>query len=278
MRYVFVTGVSTGIGLATSKVLIQKGFTVIGTLRQPDQGDRLRKDLGSKFIPITADVADGLSIKAAAQQVGKIIEGSSLTGLVNNAGIAVTGPLIHIPIEKISQQLDVNVLGPLRVIQEFLPLLRKRSNAPPGRIINISSIAGKVALPFSGPYSASKFALEALSDSLRRELIIYGIKVVLIQPGPIKTPIWDKAIKEGSLYEDTDFAHAIRRREELSARSKNQALDPDVVARYILKALTRKRVRTRYVVTNHKLKVWYLPQLLPPKWMDFVVARMLKIS
>jgi len=280
MKYAVITGVSTGIGLATCQLLIEKGITVIGTVRQADQGNRMVQELGPRFVPVVVDVQDIVSIKAAARKVRNLLHGSYLAGLINNAGIAVTGPLMHIPIEKIDLQLDVNVLGPIRMIQEFLPLLGATSQptGTPGRIINISSIAGKVALPYSGPYSASKFALEALSDSLRRELLIYGIKVILVLPGPIKTPIWDKAMGESVNYENTDFARAIRRREDLSKQSKKRALEPEAAARVIWKVLTKKRVATRYVVTNQKWRMWYLPQMLPDKWMDFVVARLLKIS
>jgi len=280
MKYAVITGVSTGIGLATCELLIEKGFTVIGTVRRADQGNRMIQDLGSRFIPATVDVQDIVSVKDAARQVQNILKGSYLTGLINNAGIAITGPLMHIPIQKIDLQLDVNVLGPIRMIQEFLPLLGATSQptGTPGRIINISSIAGKVALPFSGPYSASKFALEALSDSLRRELVIYGIKVILVQPGPIKTPLWNKAVQESVVYENTDFGKAIRKREDLSTQSKKLALEPEAAARLIWKVLTKKSVGTRYVITNQKWRMWYLPQMLPDKWMDFVVARLLKIS
>ncbi len=167
MKYLFITGVSTGIGLASARIMIQNGFTVFGTVRHADRGRALRDSLGQQFIPLIVDVTDPVSVKAAAKEVGQLMGDSSLAGVVNNAGIATTGPLVRIPIEKVSYQFDVNVLGPLRIIQEFLPLLEAKGSGQPGRVINISSIAGKVALPFTGPYSASKFALEALSDSLR---------------------------------------------------------------------------------------------------------------
>ncbi len=178
---VIVTGASTGIGEATALHLKELGFDVVGAVRKDEDAARLRS---SGLRSVKLDVADQSSIAAARQELGD----APLAGLVNNAGIAVAGPLEFLPLDQLRLQLEVNLVGQLAVIQQFLPALR----AARGRIVNVSSIGGRVALPLFGPYSASKFALEGMSDALRRELRPHGVDVILIEPGGVKTPIWRK--------------------------------------------------------------------------------------
>jgi NAD(P)-dependent dehydrogenase (short-subunit alcohol dehydrogenase family) len=193
-RNILITGASTGIGYGAAKQFVQKGYTVFGSVRTQADADRLQAELGPNFVPLLFDVTDAGAVNAATQLLTERLAGSGLAGLINNAGIAIGGPLQHQPMEVIGQHFAVNVLGLLRVTQAFLPLLGARDNHPvqPGRIQNISSVNGQVAIPFMGAYVGSKHAVEGLSHSLRREVGLYGISVVIVGPGAVKTPIWAK--------------------------------------------------------------------------------------
>ena len=206
--YVVITGVSTGIGYNTAKYLVEKGFYVFGSVRKQSDADRIKANLGDQFTPLIFDVTDVEGLKIAIDQVKAIIGSTGLKALVNNAGISIFGPLMHLSPEEFRQQLDINVIGAFCVTQAFLPLLGtdKKSKRSPGRVVNISSISGKIALPFFGAYAASKFALEAMSDSLRRELNLYGIDVILIEPGITVTPILDKIREQFNRFQKTDYA------------------------------------------------------------------------
>ena len=196
MKSIVVTGASTGIGWGCVKVLAGKGFHVFGSVRKTADAERLSAEFGKSFTPLLFDITDASAVAAGARQVLEQLKGGTLLGLVNNAGIANPGPLLHLDIDTFRQQMEVNVTGQLIVTQAFAPLLGAAPDTrtkSPGRIAMMSSVGGKVASPFLGPYSASKFALEGLSESLRRELMVYGVDVIIIAPGAIATPIWDKA-------------------------------------------------------------------------------------
>src|ERR1700710_2550746 len=173
MKSIVVTGSATGIGWGIAKVLIQKGFRVFGSVRKAADGERLAKEFGQNFVPVLFDVTDEAAVAKAADQVAAALNGETLAGLVNNAGIAVAGPLLYLKLDEFRQQIAVNLTGQLIVTQAFAPLLgvdRSRKGAP-GRIVMISSVGGKNANPFLGPYNASKFGLEGMSEALRRELM-----------------------------------------------------------------------------------------------------------
>ena len=188
-RTVVITGASTGIGAASALHLDQRGFTVFAGVRKPADGAVLQQSSSDRLIPIMLDVTDQASIQQAQAIVSERVGTTGLYGLVNNAGIAVPAPLEAISIPDLRRQLEVNVIGQVAVTQAFLPLLRQAR----GRIINMGSIAGRAAMPLMGPYSASKFALEAITDALRLEVQQWGIHVSIIEPGAIATPIWDKS-------------------------------------------------------------------------------------
>jgi hypothetical protein len=191
---VVVTGVSTGIGWGTTKVLISKGFRVFGSVRKPADAERLQREFGHGFVPIIMDITDADAVHQTAEKVGSMIGDRNLVGLVNNAGIVVSGPLLYLKPSEYRRQLEVNMVSPLVVIQAFAPLLGtdKKRHGPPGRIVNITSSVAKVAIPLLGGYSASKFGLEGMSDALRRELMLFGIDVVIIEPGTVNTAMYDK--------------------------------------------------------------------------------------
>lgn len=276
-----ITGVSTGIGHATAQMLLEKGWHVFGSVRKAADAKRLAGAHKTTFTPLVFDVTDQQAIAQAASQVADALDGRTLDGLVNNAGIAVSGPLRHIPIDEVALQLDVNVLGVLRVCQAFTPLLgadRARSGSP-GKIIHIGSIAGKVALPLVGAYAMSKHALEALSDSLRRELMLYGIDVVLVGPGAVKTPIWGKTVEMNvNQYKGTDYYDILRRLQKNIPDAEAAGLEPEAIARVCCAILATRKPKTRYAVTANKLLNWILPRLMPARWLDRAVARRMEFS
>jgi len=281
MRSVVVTGVSTGIGHATATLLAARGFHVFGSVRKDADGARLSQELGASFTPLKFDVCDESAVRAGAAQVSDALAGETLAGLVNNAGIAVAGPLSHIPLADYRKQLDVNLVGPLIVTQAFLPMLGTDPalRGDKGRIVNISSVGGKLGLPFLGPYIASKFGVEGLSESLRRELMFYGIKVVIVAPGSVVTPIWDKA-EEMDIrpYEQLAILPALKKFQALFLSEGRKGYPPEVIAGVIAEALTTTSPKSRYAVVRGRLKNWTLPMTLPPSVLDKVIAGQLGLK
>jgi len=276
-RSVVVTGVSTGIGWGAVKVLTGQGFHVFGSVRKQADADRLKQEFGQAFTPLIFDVTDEAGARAAAAQVRAALNGETLAGLVNNAGIAVAGPLLHLPIEDFRQQIEVNVTGVVIATQAFGPLLGAEAGlkGPKGRIVNISSVGGRNASPFMGPYNASKFALEGLSESLRRELLIHGIDVIVIGPGAVATPIWGKADEvDTSRYADTVFAPALDRIRGYMLGLGAKGLAPEVIGEAIHKALTAAKPKHRYVVSPSPFEV-FLTEVMPRRTMDRIVGKRL---
>ena len=260
-KAVLVTGASSGIGRAVVGELVRRGFTVFGTIRRRDDAASLAA-LGAT--PVTLDVTDAATIAAARAQLERALAGQPLAGLVNNAGIPAAGPLELLPLDELRRAFEVNVVGVVAVTQAFLPLLK----AARGRIVNISSLAGRAALPFLGPYAASKFALEAISDSLRRELWPFGIDVIVIEPGNIQSKIWDKVeAMDLTRYRGTPYEAVLARFRERALRDGRAAPPADLVARAVRRALTARRPPTRIVVSAHP----WLERLavgLPDRWLD----------
>ncbi len=200
---------------------------------------------------------------------------------MNNAGIAVGGPLLHLPADAFRQQLDVNLTGALIVTQAFAPLLGSDQTltGQPGRIINISSIGGRIGAPFIGAYVTSKHGLEGFSESLRRELMLYGIDVIIVGPGAIATPIWDKAESaDSSLYDGTDYSAPLQRFQKGFIADGRRGLPPARVGATIYTALTAARPRTRYAVVRRLLTDWIVPTLLPRRLIDRTIARSLGLT
>lgn len=280
MKAVVVTGVSTGIGEATAKLLVTRGFKVYGSVRESEDGDRLKKEIGENFEPLLFDVVDEAAVKAAAEKVRNDLKGATLAGLVNNAGISVPGPSLMVPVEKWRQQLEVNVIGPVIVMQAFAPLLGTdlSQKGAPGKIVNISSVAGKRAFPFQGPYAASKHGIEAVSEALRRELMLYGIDVIIVGPGPIRTAIWAKGSKaDFSAYEDTPYLEPLKKLREIMQAGGMNGLPPEDVAQLIHHALTSPHVYPRYTITPGKIRRWLLSKL-PLRMFDRIIARQIGLK
>ncbi|HZI92252.1 MAG TPA: SDR family NAD(P)-dependent oxidoreductase [Thermoleophilaceae bacterium] len=267
-----VTGASSGIGEATALHLRDLGFDVHAGVRRDADAERLS---GLGLRPLTLDVSDPDAIAAAAAS----LDGQPVAALVNNAGIAVFAPLELVPIDQLRNQMEINFIGQVAVTQAFLPSLRSTR----GRIVNVSSIGGRIALPLAGPYAASKFALEAVTDSLRRELRHLGVKVIAVEPGGVKTPIWDKGTETtdsmlagappdvAQLY--SGLGDALRA--EARKIATETGVQPDEVAEVIGRALTSSRPRTRYLVGRGAKARAALARVLPDRVFDRLIARSL---
>jgi len=277
MKSVVVTGASTGIGWSTVKILAEKGFRVYGSVRKQADVERLFNEFGENITPLLFDVTDESAVHAEAKKVREDLRGETLFGLVNNAGIAAPAPLLHQPIDEFRKQLEINVTGQLIVTQAFAPLLGadRSLNGSPGRIINVSSVSGRNGSPFLGAYAASKHALEGMSESLRREMMLYGIKVVIVAPGPIVTAIWDKAEQmDTSLYQQTELFEAGMKVQRFAIRSGRNGLPADKVSEVIFQALTTATPRVRYTVVPNPFTTW-LMSILPKRFLDYVIAKSL---
>jgi len=276
MKSVVVTGVSTGIGWGIAKILTQKGFRVFGSVRKTQDAERLSKEFGENFLPLIFDVTDEAVVQAGARQVQEQLNGETLFGLVNNAGIAIPAPLIHQPTDEFRHQLEVNLVSVLIITKAFVPLLGsdRSLKGNPGRIINMSSIGGKFGGPFLGAYAAAKHGLEGFSESLRRELMLYGIDVIIIGPGSVATPIWDKAEKEDlSRYADTDYVESARRVREYMIRDGRNGYPPEKVGEVVWQALTTPNPRVRYAVIPGSSFRRIIQTLLPRRVVDRIIAR-----
>jgi NAD(P)-dependent dehydrogenase (short-subunit alcohol dehydrogenase family) len=276
---VVVTGASTGIGEACALACANRGMTVFAGVRDVLAGEALTAKGGPSVIPIMLDVTDEPSIMRSVEVVQRIAGTGGLGGLVNNAGIAIGSPLEVMALSQLRKQFEVNVIGQIAVTQAFLPMLRRGR----GRIVNMGSIAGRGAIPLLGPYSASKFALEALTDALRMELQPWGIHVSIIEPGAVATPIWEKSDKsagdlEASASEEAKalYGEAVVRIREAIMQAAQRAIPPEAVVRAVHHALTASRPHTRYLVgTDAKLRAWMV-KWLPDRLQDRLLTWALK--
>jgi NAD(P)-dependent dehydrogenase (short-subunit alcohol dehydrogenase family) len=279
---VVVTGVSTGIGWATAKVLISKGFRVFGSVRKQADADRLQREFGKDYVPLLMDIADADAVHQAAQKVGSVIGDRNLVGLVNNAGIVVSGPLLYLRPSEYRRQLEVNMISPLVVIQAFAPLLGtdKKRRGPAGRVVNMSSTVAEVVIPLLGAYSASKAGLEGMSDALRRELMLFGIDLVIIEPGTVNTPMYDKGEKEDlSEFKQTEYWEAVQNFQKfIVAEARNNGLPPERLGEAVHVALTTKKPKARYAVVPQRFKNWTLPRLLPVRMLDAAIAKQMGLK
>lgn len=277
-----VTGASSGIGEAIATDLVGRGWQVFGTVRSAEDAERLRHDLGEGFTALLADVTDLASLSRAAVTVAGALDGAALTGLVCNAGISLPGPLLHQPLDELDRQWKVNVLGQVASVQAFGPLLGAQEGfaGTPGRIVMMSSVSGRLVWPFVGGYAASKHALEAVSHALRRELMPFGVDVVIVGPGPVDTPIWEKSGRaiDRTLYQPTFYGPIIERFETAVLERARDALAPPAVAETVHTALTADKPKTRYALTRAMLMNWYLPLVLPDRWLDRLAAKRLGLT
>ena len=277
MRSVVITGASTGIGWATAKLLLDRGFRVFGSVRRPADADRLKTEFGANFIPLRFDVTDEAAVLSAAREVRAVLAGETLAGLVNNAGIAVAGPVLELSADEFRRQMEVNFIGPIIATQAFGPLLGSDPSlkGPRGKIVMISSVAGKNGNPLTSAYSASKHAIEGLSESLRREMMLFGIDVIIIAPGAVKTPIWSKADEvDISAYKNSPYFPAMERLRKFLLHLGEIGLPPERIAARIADVLTSATPRVRYEITPDPMQ-HLIRALLPKRVVDRIIAKRL---
>lgn len=280
MRSVVVTGASTGIGYATTKALLDKGFRVFGSVRNSADAERLQAEFGKQFAPLLFDVTDEAAVRGAADTVRAALNGETLAGLVNNAGIVVPGALLDLDVSDFRRQIDINVLGPVIVTKAFLPSLGADTalNGSPGRIVMMSSVSGQFGNPLLSPYSTSKFALEGLSESLRRELMLFGIDVVTIAPGPVRTPIWSKAeALDIARFANSPYLPALTKLRGMLAQMSDKGLPPERIAKLVHRALTDAKPKARAVASPEPVQT-LITGLLPKRWVDRIVAKQLGLT
>ncbi|MGV9677579.1 SDR family NAD(P)-dependent oxidoreductase [Nocardia sp. NPDC003482] len=279
-KAVVITGCSTGLGRASALYLARRGFTVFAGVRDERAAERLRSEAPEdRLRPALIDVTDEESIIHAYKRIREEIGAAGLHGLVNNAGISVSAPLECVPVDELRQQLEVNLIGPAAMIRQFLPLLRAAATG--GRIVNVTSGVGRVALPYLSAYAASQFGKEGLSDALRRELAPLGISVSVVEPGAIATPIWDKQAATAARLLDQapePVAALYRKRftafaEANTATATTSGTVPDDVARAIEHALTARRPRIRYRVGRDVSVGALAARLLPDRLLDLILSR-----
>ena len=273
-----VTGASSGIGQATARVLATRGFHVLAGVRREPDAEQLADE---NLEPVIVDVTDPVQIAAIADRVANDRESRPLRALVNNAGIAVNAPVEAIPMEEWRRQFEVNFFGQVAVTQALLPALLSVR----GRVVNVSSIGGRVAGPTYGAYSASKFALEAMSDVLRREVERFGVQVIVVEPGAVATPIWSKGIATAQeLVAQMRPEHQTRYRDLIAAAleraqaASKDGIDPADAARTIADAIDAAKPRTRYLVGRDAKLMARIAAILPDRAVDRLIARNLGLS
>jgi len=286
-RSVLITGTSTGIGRACAVAFDQRGFRVFAGVRREEDGQSLVEETSDRLVPILLDVTDAQAIAKAAETIAEATGESGLSALINNAGITVAFPLEFLPLDEFRRQFEVNLVGPLAVTQKMLPMLRRGR----GRIVNISSISGRVAGPYVGPYASSKHALEALSDSLRVELRNQGVKVSVVEPADVNTPIWQKsrdaaeklgasmleAVDQESVpdYVRESYAADIAAMREVTSGFAEHAMPVERVVRAVVHAVCSRRPKTRYPVGAKTWGVVLALRFFPDRLRDWIVRRSL---
>ncbi len=277
---IVITGASSGIGEACALYLDGLGCRVFAGVRSPDDGGALKAKASARLTPVLLDVTDVASVDHAAETVRTAVGAAGLAGLVNNAGIGGGGPLEVVSLADLRKVLEVNVIGPVAVMQAFLPLLRQGR----GRIVNMGSIAGRAATPFVGPYSASKFALEALTDVMRGELRPWGIHVSIVEPGAVESRIWEKARQRANQMEATAdpeararYGEAIARVRDALEQAAQRAIPARVVAEAVAHALFAARPKTRYLVGLDARVRAAMAAWLPDRAQDWLLAKALKL-
>jgi NAD(P)-dependent dehydrogenase (short-subunit alcohol dehydrogenase family) len=276
MGAVVITGASTGIGEACALHLDKLGYRVFAGIRKAVDGESLQRRASARLVPVRLDISDETEVGQAARNIIDALGGGGLAGLVNNAGIVVSGMLEFLPLDELRRQLEVNVVGQIGVTQAFLPSLRQAR----GRIVNIGSLSGLLSTPFTGPYCASKFALEALTDALRLELRPWKIHVSIVEPGFIQTPIVNKSLTAADAFRAQLPAEALelygpsmRAVRDATEREAAKAASTDVVVKAVAHALAARRPRTRYVVGPRSGFQISLIRALPDRWRDALIAR-----
>jgi len=269
---VLITGATSGIGRHAALALAESGQRVIATGRKADALLQLRRDSGERVEIVELDVNRGDSIESAKREVQRLTAGSGVDVLINNAGYGMAAPLIETTETDLRDQFETNVFGLMGVTRAFVPDMLARGS---GRVINISSVGGRVTFPFFGAYNATKYAVEALSDALRRELGPFGLHVALIEPGPIRTEFSGKSMEFVAKYQNpsSPYAQVYENAQRVSEQADARAVGPEAVVRAIVHAMTARRPRARYVVPARLHVFLALLSVLPTRWVDVLMQR-----
>jgi len=275
-KYVLITGVSTGIGNDAVGYLIDNGYHVFGSVRKEEDLTRLEEQYPINFTCLQFDVTKLDEVKLAFDKVIGFLDGNKLSGLVNNAGLAIGGPMELMDDDKFRYQMEVNLFAVRNVTNVFLPLLKgdKIQGVKGGKIIMISSISGVFNTPFNGAYCVSKHAMESLAEIYRRELMMYAIDVVSIQPGPIKSKLWTKNVNKYAEFENTAYDQLMKRSNKIMEKAEQDALPAEVISKLILKILTKK-TKLAFVVNKNKLATLFFIRYIPARWVDNVFYKKL---
>jgi short-subunit dehydrogenase len=280
MRAVLITGVSSGIGESIADELLSADeFIVIGSVRNIDDA-KILKDKYKNFYEVIFDVTNKDAILKGKIEVERILKenNSYLSCLINNAGIAIGGPVRYLDVDFFRHQFEVNFFGLIEVTKIFLDLLIDSNKYKmKNKIINIGSISGKRSYPFVAPYTSSKHALEGFSDSLRRELMIHELDVILLEPGPIKTPIWDKVPDiEKNPFLNTEYGESLRKFNKGYLKTvEADGFPPKIIGEKVLNIMQTNTPKTRYVITPKIIKNYFIPGFLPDRWVDRMIGKML---
>lgn len=276
-KAVVITGVSSGIGLGTAEVMIAQGWRVFGSVRKAEDGARLRSELGDRLTPLEFDVTDEAAVMRGAETVRKALGGKTLDGLVNNAGIAIGGPLLSMDLDDFRKQQEVNLTGVVACVKAFGPLLGvdRSLSGSPGRIVNVGSVGGTNAFPLMAPYHVSKFGLEALTDSLRRELLPFGVDASIVAAGNVSTPIWSKADRDKYASDvRPEYVKPIEAMFDQFERMAENGLTPEYVGEQICNQLTARKPKARLLVTP-SLLTYLAMKYLPKRMIDRIVGKRL---
>jgi NAD(P)-dependent dehydrogenase (short-subunit alcohol dehydrogenase family) len=279
-KSILITGTSTGIGRACALYLDRLGFRVFAGVRREEDALSIKEEASQQLTTLLIDVTNRSMIEEAVSLIQNRVGEAGLYGLVNNAGYSVSGPFEIVSLDDVKQQFEVNLFGAIAITQACIPLLRRAK----GRVVNIGSIAGIVPLPFLGPYSASKFALEAFNDALRLEVIKWGMEVVMINPGSIQTPIWDKSIsiaKESrrslNIEEERLYGKVLDKMMITAEKTAARGVHPDEVSKAVADALRSKRPKSRYIVGRDAKLQYLLSKVLPARSLDRLKMKVMNI-
>jgi short-subunit dehydrogenase len=274
---ILITGATAGIGRHAALTLAEQGNRVIATGRNQEALRALREESRGSIETVELDVTRSESIDAASREVQRLTDGGGLDALVNNAGYGMAAPLIETTERDLRAQFETNVFGLMAVTRAFVPQMQRRGR---GRVINVSSVGGRVTFPFFGAYNATKYAVESLSDALRRELEPFGLQVALVEPGPIRTEFSGKSMDYVAKYRDpsSPYASVYANAERVRQRTDAQAAGPEAVTHAIVHAVSARRARVRYVVPFSSRVMLFVFQLLPTRWVDALMQRFIGLS
>ena len=278
-KSVLITGTSTGIGYEATKACIARGYQVFGSVRKEEDAKRLTDQFGERYRPLIFDVTDHAAVTEEIRKVQEELTEVGLHALINNSGIAIGGPILYQDMSDIEKHFHVNVFGLIKVTKACLPMLGAQEDyaGTPGKIINISSVAGKIAAPFVTTYASSKHAVEGFSHGLRRELLPFGVQVVIVGPGAVKTPIWDKGMNFNN-FESTPYAEILRKFGEGAKESADKGLDAEYLGARIADIVDAKKPKLRYAFVPQRFKNWSVPLRMPDRWLDSALAKRLKLK